>query len=126
MTTIILWVDLGKLPQQLWIQLDKRILANKRAGNDPFFAIIKTHVNPVFVRSHTVRLVQSNFEILRYFHSLLARCLNAHLGRWERFWASEQPGALHLVDGDALFEHTAEGPDDGRWVSVVTAAVLLP
>jgi hypothetical protein len=43
-------------------------------------------------------------DFLRYFHSLLARCLNAHLGRWERFWASEQPGALHLVDGDALFE----------------------
>jgi len=43
-------------------------------------------------------------EFLRYFHSLLARCLNVHLGRWENFWSAEQCGALHLGDADAIFE----------------------
>ena len=43
-------------------------------------------------------------EFFRYFHSLLARCLNVHLGRWENFWATEQTGALQLGDADAIFD----------------------
>jgi putative transposase len=42
-------------------------------------------------------------EFLRYFHSLLARCLNVHLSRWESFWSTEQTGMLHLGDADAVF-----------------------
>ena len=38
------------------------------------------------------------------FPQLPARCLNVHLGRWENFWATEQPGALHLGDADAIFD----------------------
>lgn len=45
----------------------------------------------------------------RYFRSLLARVLNAHLGRWENFWATEQPGVLHLVDGEAVFGQMVYG-----------------
>ena len=48
-------------------------------------------------------------EFLRYFHSLLARCLNAHLGRWENFWSTEQPGALHLADGESVFDKMTYG-----------------
>ncbi len=40
-------------------------------------------------------------EFLRYFHSLVARCINALRGRWENLWASEQPSMLHLADADA-------------------------
>lgn len=43
-------------------------------------------------------------EFLRYFHSLLARCLNVHRSRFEHFWSAEQSGVLHLPDGDSLFE----------------------
>jgi putative transposase len=43
-------------------------------------------------------------RFLREFHSLLARCLNVHLGRWEGLWADEQPGALHLGDAEAIFD----------------------
>ncbi len=43
-------------------------------------------------------------EFLRYFHSLLARCLNSHLGRWENLWSTEQTGALHLGDAKAIFD----------------------
>jgi hypothetical protein len=40
---------------------------------------------------------------LRDFHGLAARCLNARLGRWENFWASESSGVLELGDADAVF-----------------------
>ena len=43
-------------------------------------------------------------EFLRYFHSLLARCLNSHLNRWENLWSAEQTGALHLGDAQAIFD----------------------
>jgi putative transposase len=43
--------------------------------------------------------IEGNYpEFLRYFNSLLARFGNCIRGRWENFWATEQPGALHLVD----------------------------
>ena len=43
-------------------------------------------------------------KFLQYFHSLLARCLNVHLGRWENFWSTEQSGALLLGDAEAIFD----------------------
>jgi len=43
-------------------------------------------------------------EFLRYFHSLLARCLNVHLSRWENFWSTEQASALLLGDAEAIFD----------------------
>lgn len=43
-------------------------------------------------------------EFLRYFHSLLARCLNCHLKRWENLWSTEQTGALHLGDAQTVFD----------------------
>jgi putative transposase len=42
-------------------------------------------------------------EFTRYFHSLLARCGNVLLGRWENFWDPEQSGVLELVDPDTSF-----------------------
>jgi len=33
---------------------------------------------------------------LRYFHSLLARCLNAYYGRWENLWSTEPSGVVEL------------------------------
>ncbi|HMR74113.1 MAG TPA: hypothetical protein PKD61_03345, partial [Polyangiaceae bacterium] len=43
-------------------------------------------------------------EFCRYFHSLLARCINCFYGRWENLWASEPTGALHLGDPNAVFD----------------------
>jgi len=43
-------------------------------------------------------------EFLRYFHSLLARCLNVHFGRSESLWANEQTGVLLLGDAEAIFD----------------------
>jgi putative transposase len=41
---------------------------------------------------------------LRYFDSMLARGGNCLRGRWENFWATEQPAALYLVDAAAHFD----------------------
>jgi REP element-mobilizing transposase RayT len=43
-------------------------------------------------------------EFLRYFHSLVARCLNSHHGRWENLWASEPTSVVRLGDADAIFD----------------------
>jgi hypothetical protein len=57
-----------------------------------------------------VRDVRGNYpEFLRYFHSLLARCLNVHLNRRENFWATEQTNVLHLADPDAVFDKQIYG-----------------
>ena len=40
---------------------------------------------------------------LEYFHKLFAKCQNAHRGRWENFWSSEQTSVVRLVDpGDVI------------------------
>ena len=53
---------------------------------------------------------QGNYpEFLQYFRSLIARCLNARLGRWENLWSAEQGGVLHLGDGEAIFGRMVYG-----------------
>jgi hypothetical protein len=52
-----------------------------------------------------MRDVHGNYpEFLQLFNSLVARCLNAHLSRWENFWSSEQSGVLHLGDAEAVMD----------------------
>jgi hypothetical protein len=54
--------------------------------------------------------VRGNYpEFLRYFHSLLARGINAHRGRWENLWATEQASVVELVSADAVFEKQIYG-----------------
>ena len=36
----------------------------------------------------------------RYLHSLVARALNCHWGRWENFWATEPTSMVHLVNAE--------------------------
>lgn len=69
------------------------------------------HVHAVMVMSNHYHLVitdvHGNYpEFLRYLNSLLARSLNAHRGRWENFWATEQPSVVHLVDAAAVLDKT--------------------
>jgi putative transposase len=46
-----------------------------------------------------VRDNRGNFpEFLAHFHKMIAKAMNALLGRWENFWASEQPNAVYLVE----------------------------
>ncbi len=64
-------------------------------------------------------------KFLRYFHSLLARCLNVHLSRWESFWSTEQAGALVLGDGDTIFDkmiYSLTNPSKDHLVDLVMKA----
>ena len=46
-------------------------------------------------------------DFLRDFNSLLARCINAHRGRWENFWSGTQTSMVHLIDGESQLDKAA-------------------
>jgi len=51
-----------------------------------------------------VRDNSANFpEFLAHLHKMVAKAMNALLGRWENFWASEQPNAVYLVEPEDRF-----------------------
>jgi hypothetical protein len=43
-------------------------------------------------------------EFTEYLHRLIARAVNAHLGRWENLWAAEQCCVVHLTDRAAVMK----------------------
>jgi REP element-mobilizing transposase RayT len=46
-----------------------------------------------------------NFPVFaEHFHALLARCQNAHLGRFEAFWSSDPTSAVRLVEPSDLLD----------------------
>ena len=46
-----------------------------------------------------------NFPIFtEHFHGLLARCQNAHLGRFENFWSSEPTSVVRLVEPNDILD----------------------
>ena len=61
-------------------------------------------------------------EFVEHFHKLFARSQNALRGRWENFWAAEEPCITRLVDRDAVIAkliYTATNPVKDRLVSRV-------
>lgn len=51
-----------------------------------------------------VRDNDGNFpEFLAHFHKMVAKAMNVYRGRWENFWASEQPNAVYLVAAEDRF-----------------------
>ena len=43
-------------------------------------------------------------EFCRWLHEFTAKCINAHRGRWENMWASEQYSAVELLDGASVLD----------------------
>src|SRR5262249_11690503 len=43
-------------------------------------------------------------EFLCHLHAMLAKAINAHRGRWENFFATEQVNVVHLVEAEDRFE----------------------
>jgi len=41
---------------------------------------------------------------LAHFHKMVAKALNAAWGRWENFWAAEQPNVVYLVEASDRFD----------------------
>jgi putative transposase len=75
-------------------------VAARRYGIDVYWLCVLSNHYHLGVRD-----VHGNYpEFLQFLNSLVARCLNALLGRWENFWCSEQSGVLHLSDGEAVMD----------------------
>ena len=52
-----------------------------------------------------VRDNEGNFPaFLAHVNKMTAKALNVYWGRWENFWAAEQPNAVHLVDAQDRFD----------------------
>ena len=43
-------------------------------------------------------------EFMAHLHKMTAKALNAHWGRWENFWAAEQPSVVYLVEAADRFD----------------------
>ena len=51
-----------------------------------------------------VRDNHANFpEFLAHLHKMISKAMNALRGRWENFWATEQPNAVYLVEPSDRF-----------------------
>lgn len=47
---------------------------------------------------------RGNFpDFIAHLDKMIAKAMNARLGRWENFWASEPPNVVHLVEADDRF-----------------------
>ena len=55
---------------------------------------------------HTgIRDTEGSFPMFtEHFHGLLARCQNAHLGRFENFWSSEPTSVVRLVEPNDVLD----------------------
>jgi hypothetical protein len=75
-------------------------LAAKRAKVQVTFSVAMSN------HHHTgIHDPDGNFPIFtEHFHGLLARCQNAHLGRFEGFWSSEATSVVRLVERDDILD----------------------
>ena len=62
----------------------------------------------IAMSNHQHLLVRDNLgnypEFFAHFHKMTAKALNAHWGRWENLWATEQPNAVYLVEAQDRFD----------------------
>lgn len=64
----------------------------------------------------------NHVEFREHFHKLFAKAMNALRGRWENFWASEEPCVVEVVTRDALMDklvYIATNPVKGGLVERV-------
>jgi putative transposase len=75
-------------------------LAAIRAGVEALFVVAMS--NHYHAGLHDP---DGNFPIFsEYFHALLARCLNTHLGRFESFWSSEPTSVVRLLEAKDVLD----------------------
>lgn len=62
-------------------------------------------------------------QFMEHFHKMLARCMNAHWGRWENLWSSQEPCATRLLDRATVIAkliYVASNPVKDRLVEKAT------
>jgi putative transposase len=61
----------------------------------------------IAMSNHQHLLIRDNLgnfpEFMAHLNKMLAKSLNAHWGRWENLWSSEQPNAVYLVEAEDRF-----------------------
>ena len=93
-------------------------LAAIRFGIDVLFTLAESnhHHTIIFDRHGHVS------AFLEHFHKLVARSQNALRGRWENFWAAQEPCVTCLLDRDAVIDkliYAASNPVKDRLVERV-------
>jgi len=76
------------------------VLAATRAKVDVIFSVAMSN------HHHTgIHDPEGSFPVFtEHFHGLLARCQNAHLGRFEGFWSSEPTSVVHLTEPNDILD----------------------
>jgi putative transposase len=75
-------------------------LAARRANIQVTFTVAMSNHAHVGIHDR-----DGNFSVFtEHFHGLLARCQNAHLGRFEAFWSSEPTSVVRLVEPDDVLD----------------------
>jgi REP element-mobilizing transposase RayT len=74
--------------------------------------VANVEVHAVCVMSNHWHLVVTDREgrlpeFLRWAHQLIAKCINASLGRWENMWSAENTNVVELVDDATVLEKIA-------------------
>ena len=93
-------------------------LASIRFGIDVLFTLAESN------HHHTIIFDRHGHmsAFLEHFHKLVARSQNALRGRWENFWAAQEPCVTRLLDRDAVIEkliYAASNPVKDRLVERV-------
>ena len=93
-------------------------LAAIKFGIDVLFTLAESnhHHTIIFDRHGHVS------AFLEHFHKLVARSQNALRGRWENFWAAQEPCVTRLLDRDAVIDkliYAASNPVKDRLVERV-------
>jgi putative transposase len=79
------------------------VLAATRAKVEVTFSVAMSN------HHHTgIHDPDGNFPVFtEHFHGLLARCQNAHLGRFEGFWSAEPTSVVHLAEPSDVLDKMA-------------------
>jgi REP-associated tyrosine transposase len=109
---------------------DRTYLITRRCSERRFFLRPGVRTNQAFIyalaeaaqrfgiRVHTVLAMSNHYHVvcsdpqglyprfLRRFHQLLAKSMNAHWGRWEAMWASEQSSVVECVEPEDAFRES--------------------
>ena len=77
-------------------------VAAKRMGMIVHAVVVTSNHYHVVLTDPDARLP----EFTAYLHKLVAKCVNASLGRWENLWSSEKPSTVRLENAEDVQSHT--------------------
>jgi REP element-mobilizing transposase RayT len=95
------------------------LLRPSKTTNRIFLYVLAVAAKRFRIRIHAFCVLSNHFHIVltdpdanlpafsQYLDSLVARAINASMGRWESFWAPNSYSAVALLDPDAVVEKIA-------------------